>query len=1787
MAMKKQLLTLLLLFGFFAVSQAQFHNPQCFTCPRTQVCSKFFDDFEGAQKFRVNLGSGLPAENKWSLDSTYAFQGRRAILGKVTYNTSSGVQGKVYYESDTFCTYGNQEVFLNFAHICKISPFDTGFIEISTNGGPWVKITCDNTATPNIYEGNTQYVTDGDDMVTYKNGDNFVNSASYPTVWRPGVTVNPQISWYKREKFDISGLAANAYNVKFRFALVSDVSNPNPDYGWLIDSVHVTFSLSEIIPPVISHLPLTGGQFGIDQSIPAVITDRTGIPLKSGVKAARVLYKVNGGGLDSVAMTRVSGDNFTGFVARPRVQDGDTVEYYLWAQDSSFSENEAVNAPTPGGLYKYWVSGAPFVEWPGPGTQYPNGPVYTGDAYLNGPPCLEVTMDDASGLRIARLYYRKNNGPLDSMNMTYKGLNPVGRKIYEACITGINANDSVTYWAYAVDSSARRYFTYMPNVPAGDTPRYFIARQALGFPFRDDVDSASQWSFAAPNLGWHRSSINAAVKAPINGPARSGNLVYITDSTSNYRNGSNYELISPVLSFLGITNATLSFYQWRDVNNNNTNPTATRGLGDAFTIEYSENFGPWLNLNNTAIGTTNNWYNRNNFNLYSFGGFDGTTNGWVKSEILLTPLDNKQNVRLRFLLKSNATLNGAGVAIDDIAITRPVSDDMGVFTILRPGAELKEGAVDSIFAVFRNNSGFPIPSSPVGYKAAGRVGSKTITFRAPLLPYSLSDTIFVDTFTAPRFNFNTCVYTQYPNDPNPSNDSFCVSTYGVPSFPLPFFDNFDTVTNMFVSRTENSIAPQWQLGTPVKANINSSFTAPNCWVTQTANAYSPNAVSTVYSPYFDFSTAVNTKVSFYQNRAMGSNGAVRLQYTLNNGLNWFNLGTTGVVPPNGQFWYNAVQSGEAAWTGNSGGWVKSELRLPSIFDYQTAPVRFRFILVASSAGGQGFAFDNFSVQLPPAKDAGVISILSPAAAPTAQPTNVTIQVQVKNFGRDTLYQVPINYVRRSGPKWLATNYIKPNDTLAPGAIGIYDVTGYTSLDSFYGVYNLCIFTDVPNDGDLSNDTVCRSVREIYRREAQFLNLVSPMYGLCTPAFNQTDVCVRVRNNGHANLDSLTIFWPNGAAMDSFVIPSAGASMNLATGRDTVICMPGKFVRIAPGPNNFYLNLGQLHDGIPTNNSLGNITITGTPMVVPDTTWNFDGTNPKRDICQDTVGGSASPSLPASAVGFNGTDGLEYTAGTTTPAWTNVTNATVWGNTNMAYRSKDAILVDTRSKTNIHIKFRLHQVCTGTGTLRGQAAFRITANGVQASQTYLCYNDPNMNNLIDVDLSPYYQLGKPLVIGLESKNSPATFSGTAGTRIDDITVYNELKHSAKANAVITIPPLLKVGDNDSIKINIKNTGVLPLTKVQTGAKVNGNTWPNQAITGLSIQPGDSFDYVYPFVFQPIAGLNDICVWTLLPNDSIDQNRFDDTLCYTPTAFDTINNLLSTPYCNDFDSGKPKWVTLNAKTYQPINNDWQEGAPSKNFLDAAFNGTNAWVTELDTLYSKNTSSALFTPIFGMIPGRCYDMTFMHKFDMDTTGDGGTLEFTVDNGNKWEQFGAIGSGWFNQYYIPTLWDFSTSPNLFGGGWTGKSSGWVRGKNTFSLDSTKFTLPNYSVIFRFRFSSDFTIDKEGWAIDSFCLSYAGSACKPTSVRNLKGESWIVNQIYPNPTSDRASWSFALPFAGRVVYHIQDVTGKVIEVKDLGVLTAGQNQIDLNTSQLSAGAYFITLQYQGLKTTQKLMIAK
>ena len=1785
MAMKKQLLTLIFLMGLFTVAQAQFHAPNCLTCPKSLVCNKFYEDFEGISpsRFSKRLVSGTSTDNNFLLDSSIVFEGRRVIKGKASYNAALNQIGEVYIESDTFCTLGNQQVFLSFGHICKIAPYDSAFIEISKNGGPWIRITCDDTTTKNVIEGNTQYLTDGDDMLTYKIGSNYITSLSYPIAWQQSQNNTPSASWYKKEMFDISGLASDANDVKVRFGLITSDILASTYFGWLLDSVRITVKLSEEIPPVITHTPYSGGLFGIDQPIVANITDANGVPLKSGVKEAKVFYKINGGTLDSLPMTRSTGSQFVANMFRPIVKDGDTIEYYIWALDSAYSMNEAYNRPSSNGFYKYWVSGKPFVEYPGPGTTYPLGPVYLGEAFQVGNICFEATMDDASGIQDAKFYYSKNGAPIDSILMTNIGLNPAGFKIFQACLN-VAKNDSIAYYVYAKDSSVSGFETYLPNVPGGDTLRWFIARQGLTFPWCDNVDSLTGWTTYGK---WHRANLNKTI---LTGPNHSGGYSFVTDSAARYAPNANWTLETPVLSFLGIQDAVLSFYQWRDINAGTTLPTAQNGLGDAFYLEWSNDWNSpsgatWSHLDNTIPGSSNNWYNRSSFQIFNNRGFDGNTNGWQKSEVVLSQLNNKQNVKIRFVFRSNSTNTlGDGVALDDICISKPLPDDVGILQVSNPASEGLAGSIDSVVVAVKNYGSKSISSVPVSFNVNGNKHTKTINFSPALAPNALSSMVLVDTFTVPEYSFNVCVFSELAGDGNASNDTFCLTSFGVPFLGLPYADSFDTLPNKWLARTDIlSVSNQWFQGNPSKASISSSFSAPNCWVSQLTSPAAINSSSSVYSPYFDFSNAVNTKLSFYQNRKLSANTIVRLQYTTDNGNSWNNVGSTGVVQPNGNNWFNGSVTGLSGWTGNTTGWVKSELRLPANFDYLTLPVRFRFSITVSNTPCEGFAFDDFKIDLPPSKDAGVTAIINPVGLPNAQPTNVKIQVQVKNYGRDTLYSVPINYIRRSGNKWLATSYIKPNDTLAPGKFGIYDVPGYTSDDSYYGTYNLCAFTEVPNDGDFSNDSTCKAIREIYRREVQFISLSSPIYALCSPADTQ-DVCFIVKNNGHLAMDSLKFVWTLNNVTDSFSIPSPNLTISMVTDSIAKICIPGKSAIIGIGNNPFSVRTIQLGDGIPGNNDLKNITIVGNPTIPLDTCWNFDDANPKLGICIDTIGSATAPSQINSGAGFNGSDALSYVATASTPAWvaSNVNN--IWNyNQNQQYRAREVIMVNTTNKTNVHIKFRINQVCKSGG----EAYFRVLANNQQAGQTYNCVSDPNFANLIDIDLSPYYVLGKPLTVTLETKNKPSNFASSSETIIDDVCLYNQLLHSAKANTVITIPPILKVGDVDSLKINIKNTGVRPLTKVKVGGKINGTVWPNQTISGLNLVYGDSVDYVFPFTFTPIAGINEICVWTAEPNDTIDQNRFDDTLCYYPTAFDTINNLISTPYCNDFDSGKPKWVALNARTYTMSNSIWAEGSPTKRYINGPYNGTNAWVTALDSNYARRANSALFTPIFGIEPGKCYDMSFMHKFEIDTTGDGGNIEFTVDNGNRWEQFGFNQTNWFNQYYVPSLWDYASTPSLFGGGWSGKSNGWIFAKNTFSLDSTKFSLPKYSVIFRFRFASDNTINKEGWAIDSFCLSYTGVGCKPTAIRNLKKDSWLVNAVYPNPAHDKAIVPFALPTPGRVVYQITDLMGKVIQLKDMGVMGSGQNSFEVNTSDFTSGVYFITLIYQGQRNTQKLMIVK
>lgn len=79
------------------------------------------------------------------------------------------------------------------------------------------------------------------------------------------------------------------------------------------------------------------------------------------------------------------------------------------------------------------------------------------------------------------------------------------------------------------------------------------------------------------------------------------------------------------------------------------------------------------------------------------------------------------------------------------------------------------------------------------------------------------------------------------------------------------------------------------------------------------------------------------------------------------------------------------------------------------------------------------------------------------------------------------------------------------------------------------------------------------------------------------------------------------------------------------------------------------------------------------------------------------------------------------------------------------------------------------------------------------------------------------------------------------------------------------------------------------------------------------------------------------------------------------------------------------------------------------------------------------------------------------------------------------------------------------------------------------------------------------------------------------------LNTLYPNPVENVATLELMVREHGGLNISIVDVTGKVVETS-VEQITAGANQIQLNTSALESGMYFIVLSDEQSSTTVQFM---
>ena len=93
--------------------------------------------------------------------------------------------------------------------------------------------------------------------------------------------------------------------------------------------------------------------------------------------------------------------------------------------------------------------------------------------------------------------------------------------------------------------------------------------------------------------------------------------------------------------------------------------------------------------------------------------------------------------------------------------------------------------------------------------------------------------------------------------------------------------------------------------------------------------------------------------------------------------------------------------------------------------------------------------------------------------------------------------------------------------------------------------------------------------------------------------------------------------------------------------------------------------------------------------------------------------------------------------------------------------------------------------------------------------------------------------------------------------------------------------------------------------------------------------------------------------------------------------------------------------------------------------------------------------------------------------------------------------------------------------------------------------------------------------------------------VKPLPGRLQLNVHVWPNPAGEQWNLNLNLPRAGRLLCTLQDAHGKIVRQLDWGQQAAGERQFSLATQGLPAGAYWLTVNVDGLfmvtKTISKL----
>ncbi|MFK7969714.1 MAG: hypothetical protein AB8F95_05070, partial [Bacteroidia bacterium] len=310
----------------------------------------------------------------------------------------------------------------------------------------------------------------------------------------------------------------------------------------------------------------------------------------------------------------------------------------------------------------------------------------------------------------------------------------------------------------------------------------------------------------------------------------------------------------------------------------------------------------------------------------------------------------------------------------------------------------------------------------------------------------------------------------------------------------------------------------------------------------------------------------------------------------------------------------------------------------------------------------------------------------------------------------------------------------------------------------------------------------------------------------------------------------------------------------------------------------------------------------------------------------------------------------------------------------------------------------------------------------------------------------------------------------GFAFDNFGVANTPVNEVAASAVelSSICP----GTRD-ILVTVTAGGTNPLSSVVVSTTINGVAASTNQTINLNppLTRGQSTIVIAGSgVFNSVTTY-DLTATVSSPSGQPDENSTNDNTSLNGIQLKSGGNSVY-PYFEGFENGTAGWEVVGSSSFEL-------GTPDGATFDvnAPGGGTNSWVTNADGPYNSNENGSVVSPCFDFSNVTVPALQFDAWWDGENSWDGCVLQYSTNGGQSWSNLGefqdTLADNWFND-------------NSLDGRAGAQNEGWSApglGDWTAMEYDISFMGGESSVVFRFAFGSDGSVQNDGFAFDNWSI--------------------------------------------------------------------------------------------------------